>query len=135
MVNVQMFLDILYLLFITSLVYCLFVVCNVLIKTVSTKNRRRQWHPTSVLSPRKSQGWRSLVDCSPWGWTQLSNFTFTFHFHTLEKEMATHSSVLVWRIPGMGEPGWLLSMGLHRVGYDWSNLAVATKNKRNQWKR
>ena len=51
-------------------------------------------------------------------WTQLSNFTFTFHFHTLKKEMATHSSVLVWRIPGMGEPGGLPSMGLHRVGHD-----------------
>ena len=50
--------------------------------------------------------------------TQLSNFTFTFHFHALEKEMATHSSVLAWRIPGMGEPGGLPSMGLHRVGHD-----------------
>ena len=49
---------------------------------------------------------------------ELSNFTFTFHFHALEKEMATHSSVLAWRIPGMGEPGGLLSMGLHRVGHD-----------------
>ena len=49
--------------------------------------------------------WRSLVGCSPWGWTRLSNFTFTFHFHALEKEMATHSSVLAWRIPGTGE-GW-----------------------------
>jgi len=51
-------------------------------------------------------------------WTRLSNFTFTFHFHALEKEMASHSSVLAWRIPGMGEPGGLLSMGSHRVGYD-----------------
>ena len=50
--------------------------------------------------------------------TQLSNFTFTFHFHALEKEMATHSSVLAWRIPGTGEPGGLLSMGSHRVGHD-----------------
>ena len=50
--------------------------------------------------------------------TQLSNFTFTFHFHALEKEMATHSSVLAWRIPGMGEPGGLPSMGSHRVGHD-----------------
>ena len=49
---------------------------------------------------------------------RLSNFTFTFHFSALKKEMATHSSVLAWRIPGMGEPGGLLSMGLHRVGYD-----------------
>ena len=46
----------------------------------------------------------------------LSDFTFTFHFHALEKEMATHSSVLAWRIPGTGEPGGLLSMGSHRVG-------------------
>ena len=57
--------------------------------------------------------------------TWLSNFTFTFHFHALEKEMATHSSVLAWRIPWMGEPGGLPSMGSHRVGYDWSNLAAA----------
>ena len=51
-------------------------------------------------------------------WTRLSGFTFTFHFHALEKEMATHSSVLAWRIPGTGELGGLLSMGLHRVGHD-----------------
>ena len=50
--------------------------------------------------------------------TQLSDFTFTFHFPALEKEMATHSSVLAWRIPGMGEPGGLPSMGSHRVGHD-----------------
>ena len=58
-------------------------------------------------------------------WTRLSDFTFTFHFHALEREMATHSSVLAWRIPGMGEPGGLPSMGLHRVGHDWSDLAAA----------
>ena len=57
--------------------------------------------------------------------TRLSDFTFTFHFHALEKEMATHSSVLAWRIPGMGEPDGLLSMGSHRVGHDWSDLAAA----------
>ena len=50
--------------------------------------------------------------------TRLSNFTFTFHFHVLEKEMATHSSVLAWRIPGTGEPGGLPYMGLHRVGHN-----------------
>ena len=50
--------------------------------------------------------------------TRLSDFTFTFHFHALEKEMATHSSVLAWRIPGTGEPGGLPSMGSHRVGHD-----------------
>ena len=56
---------------------------------------------------------------------RLSDFTFTFHFHVLEKEMATHSSVLAWRIPGTGEPGGLTSMGSHRVGQDWSDLAAA----------
>ena len=50
--------------------------------------------------------------------TRLGDFTFTFHFHTLEKEMETHSSVLAWRIPGTGEPGGLPSMGSHRVGHD-----------------
>ena len=49
---------------------------------------------------------------------RLSNFTFTFHFHALEKEMATHSSILAWKIPGTGEPGGLPSMGSHRVGHD-----------------
>ena len=57
-------------------------------------------------------------------------FTFTFHFHALEKEMATHSSVLAWRIPGTGEPGGLPSMGSHRVGHDWSDLAVAAAEGR-----
>ena len=52
------------------------------------------------------------------GRTRLNNFTFTFHFHALEKEMATHSSVLAWRIPGTGEPDGLPSMGSHRVGHD-----------------
>ena len=51
-------------------------------------------------------------------WTQLRGFTFPFHFHALEKEMATHSSVLAWRIPGTGEPGGLPSVGMHRVGHD-----------------
>ena len=51
-------------------------------------------------------------------WTRLSNFTFTFHFHALEKEMATHSSVLAWRIPGTGKPDGLPSVGSHRVGHD-----------------
>ena len=57
--------------------------------------------------------------------TRLSNFTFTFHFHALEKEMATHSSVLAGRIPGTGEPGRLPSKGSHRVGHDWTDLAAA----------
>ena len=95
---------------------------------VSIQQQRRQWHPTPVLSPGKSHGQRSLVGCSPWvakSRTHLSNSTFTFHFHALEKEMATHSSVLAWRIPGTGEPGGLPAMGAHRVGHDWRDLAAA----------
>ena len=84
--------------------------------------RRRRWHPTPVLLPGKSHGRRS----SPWGrWGSDTTERLHFHFHALEKEMATHSSVLVWRIPGMGEPGGLLSMASHRVGHDWSDLAAA----------
>ena len=80
-----------------------------------------QWQPIPVLLPGKLHGQRSLGGCSPWGregQTRLSDFTFTFHFHALEKEMAPHSSVLAWRIPGTGEPGGLPSLGLHRVGRD-----------------
>ena len=56
---------------------------------------------------------------------QTERLTLTFHFHALEKGMATHSSVLAWKIPGTGDPGGLLSMGSHRVGHDWSDLAAA----------
>ena len=69
--------------------------------------------------------WKAVVHGVTEGRTRLSNFTFSFHFHALEKEMATHSSVLAWRIPGTGEPGGLLSMGSHRVKHDWSDLAAA----------
>ena len=62
--------------------------------------------------------WEAAVHGVAKSRTQLSNSIFTFHFHALEKEMATHSSILAWRIPGMREPGGLLSMGLHRVGHD-----------------
>ena len=69
--------------------------------------------------------WRAAVHGVAKSQTQPSNFTSTFHFPALEKEMATHSSVLAWRIPGTGEPGGLPSMGSHRVGHDSSDLAVA----------
>ena len=69
--------------------------------------------------------WKAALHEVAEGWTRLSDFTFTFHFHALEKEMATHSSVPAWRIAGMGEPGRLLSMGLHRIGHDWSDLVAA----------
>ena len=69
--------------------------------------------------------WRAAVHGVAKSRTRLSDFPFTFHFHALEKEMATHSSVLAWRIPGTGEPGGLQSMGSHRVGHDWIDLAAA----------
>ena len=94
-------------------------------RKIVSGNRRRQWHPTPVPLPGKSLGWRSLLGCSPWG-RQESDTTERLHFHfslslftfMLEKEMATHSSVLAWRIPGTGEPGGLPSMRSHRVGHD-----------------
>ena len=76
-------------------------------------------------NPMDGGAWKAAVHGVTEGRTRLSNFTFTFHFHALEKEMAAHSSVLAWRIPGMGESGGLPSMGLHRVGHDWSDLAAA----------
>jgi len=76
-------------------------------------------------NPMDGGAWWAAVHGVAEGRTRLSDFTFAFHFHALEKEMATHSSVLAWRIPGTGEPGGLLSMGLYRVGHDWSDLASA----------
>ena len=75
-------------------------------------------------NPMDGGAWWAAVHGVAKSRTRLSDFTFTSHFHALEKEMATHSSVLAWRIPGMGEPGGLPSMGLHRVGHDWSDLAA-----------
>ena len=69
-------------------------------------------------NPMDGGAWWAAVHGVARSQTRLSDFTFTFHFQALEKEMATHSSVLAWRIPGTGEPVGLLSMGLHRVGHD-----------------
>ena len=76
-------------------------------------------------NPMDGGAWWAAVHGVTKSQTQLSDFTFTFHFHALEKDTATHSSVLAWRIPGTGEPGGLPSMGSHRVGHDWSDLAAA----------
>ena len=76
-------------------------------------------------NPMDGGAWWAAVHEVARSQTWLSDFPFTFHFHALEKEMATHSGVLAWRIPGTEEPVGLLSMGSHRVGHDWSNLAVA----------
>ena len=102
------------------------------INTTKGWTGRRQWHPTPVLLPGKSHERRSLLGCSPWG-REESDTTerLHFHVHALEKEMATHSSILAWRIPGTGEPGGLPSMGSHRVGHEWSGLAAAGKEKDN----
>ena len=82
------------------------------------------------LLPGKSHGWR-VTKSRAW----LSDFTFPFHFHALEKEMAIHSSFLAWRIPGTKEPGGLPSMGSHRVGHNWSDLAVAVERNKSNNKR
>ena len=78
-----------------------------------------------LANPMDGGAWWAAVHGVAQSWTGLSDFTFTFHLHALEKEMATHSSILAWRIPGAEEPGGLLSMGSHRVRHDWSDLAAA----------
>ena len=79
---------------------------------MATHSSTLAWKISWMEEPVRLQSMGSL------SWTRLSDFTFTFHFHVLEKEMATHSSVLAWRIPGTGEPGGLWSMGSHRVGHN-----------------
>ena len=76
-------------------------------------------------NPMDGGGWWAAVHGVAGSGTRLSDFTLTFHFHALEEEMATHSSVLAWRIPWTGEPGGLPSMGSHRVGHNWGDLAAA----------
>ena len=81
-------------------------------------------HPSHI----RTEGYSCLAQqWSGLSWTWLSDFPFTFHFHTLEKEMATHSSVLAWRIPRTGEPGGLPSLWSHRVGHDWSDCTHSLK--------
>ena len=75
-------------------------------------------------NPMDGGAWKAAGHGVAEGWTRLIDFTFTFHFHALEKEMATHSSVFAWRIPVTREPGGLPSMGSHRVRHDWSDLAA-----------
>ena len=77
-------------------------------------------------NPMDGGAWGTAVHWVAKSWTRPSDFTFTFHFHALEKEMATHPSILAWRIPGTEEPSGLPSMGLHRVRHDWSDLAAAS---------
>ena len=96
---------------------------NLSIKIGAVSNRFGEGNGTPLRyscleNPRDGGAWLAAVHGVAKSWTGLSDFTFTFHFHSLEKEMATHSSIPARRIPGMGEPGGLLSMGSHRVGHD-----------------
>ena len=105
-----------------KIIYCLSMYVNswLLEKAIAPHSS------TSCLENPMDRGtWEAVVYGVAKSLTWLSDFSFTFHFHTLEKERATHSSVLAWRIPGMVEPGGLPSMGSHRVGHDWSDLAAA----------
>ena len=90
-------------------------------------------------NPMDGGAWWAPVHGVAKSGTWLSNFTFTFHFHAMEKEMAIHSTVLAWRIPGTGEPGGLTCMGSHRAGHDWSDLAAAAAAEipgmRNNWSK
>ena len=94
-------------------------------------SQRRQWHSTPVLLPGKSHGRRSLVGCSPWGHKE-SDTTEWLHFHfslsCIGGGNGNPLQCFAWRIPGTGEPGGLPSMGSHRVGHDWSDLAAAAES-------
>ena len=99
---------------------------------MATHSNTLAWKMPWTEEPGRLQSIRSLAT----SWTQLSNFTFTFHFHALENETATHSSVLAWRIPGTGEPDGLQSLGSHRVGHDWSDLQMQQQQSqclRKRW--
>ena len=95
--------------------HCLFIHCHILGKLQGNGTPLQY---SCLENPMDGEAWWAAVHEVATSWTRLSDFTFTFHFHALEKEMATHSSVLAWRIPGTGEPGGLPSMGSHRVGHD-----------------
>jgi len=105
--------------------YFSFLVCSVPVLLSTGLSNGTQLQYSCLENPMDGGAWRAAVRGVARSRTRPSDFTFTFPFHALEKEMATYSSVLAWRIPGTGEPGGLPSMGLHRVGHDWSNLAAA----------
>ena len=84
-------------------------------------------------NPMDGGAWWAAVHVVAKSRAWLSDFTFTFHFHALEKEMATHSSILAWKIPGTEEPSGLLSMGSRSVGHNWSDLAAAAADVCALW--
>ena len=94
------------------------VLFNMLSRLIIGEGNGNPLQYSCLESPMDGEAWWAAVHGVVKSRTQLSDFPFTFHFHALEKEMATHSSVLAWRIPGMVEPGGLPSGGLHRVGHD-----------------
>ena len=99
----------------------LYHMCQVRIRATNVRHGEGNGTPlqySCLENPMDGGAWKAAVHGVAEGRTQLSDFTFTFCFHALEKEMATHSSVLAWRTPGTGEPGGLPSMGSHRVGHD-----------------
>ena len=98
---------------------------NILLHNWSGEGNGTPLQYSCLENPIDGGAWWAAIHGVAKSQTRLSDFTFTFHFHALEKEMATHSSVLAWRILGMGKPGGLPSMGSHRVGHDWSDLAAA----------
>ena len=108
-------------------------VCHLLL-TVSNRSREGNGNPllySCLENPMDRGAWWAAVHGVANSRTRLSDFTFTFHFHALEKEMSNHSSVLAWRLPGTAEPGGLPSMGSHRVRHNWSDLAVAAATENN----
>ena len=113
----------------SQFMYCWSLTCRILsiaLLACKMSARRRQWHPTPIFLPGESHGRRSLVGCSPWGHksqTRLSDFTFTFHFHALEKEMAIHSGILAYKIPWMKKPDSLIVHGVAKSRTRLSDLA------------
>ena len=101
------------------------------ISSISCIDRWILYQYSCLENPMGGGAWWAAVPGVAKSWTQLSDFTFNFHFHALEREMATHSSVLAWRIPGTEEPGGLLSVGLHRVGHNWSDLTATAASPGN----
>ena len=106
-------------------------VCDVLLAILGEGNGN-PFQYSCLENPMHGGAWCAAVHGVARSRTRLSDFTFTFHFHALEKEMATHSNVLAWRIPGTGEPGGLPSVGSHRVGHNWSDLAAAAAASNSQ---
>ena len=103
---------------------CHLLICEALLST-SGEGNDTPLEYSCLENPMDRGAWWAADRGVAKSWTRLSDLTFTFHFHALEKAMATHSSVLAWRIPGTGEPGRLPSTGLHKVRHDWSDSAAA----------